>query len=136
VSIYLFIQEEKMKKKAKISLLITVVFAGLLMFAYSEVAAQQPPTDSTRIITCPGEGVIKMDLDANTGDLTDASWCDESDYNNGECDYWQPMTVHYTGVVCYDFTSSSPLCRELKNAELWYACGTGLTGLGNKYFTR
>ena len=100
-----------MTKKFITSLLITVVFAGFVLFADSQVAAE-PPTDAERIIRCPDAGeALRLVFDEG-GALTAAYWCATDD--SGECiSEWELLREATTAHIGN---------RQIVNNELIYWC--------------
>ena len=111
-----------MTKKFIMSLLVAAVLAGLVVFAYNQVAAQPPPTDAERIIKCTGANEA-LRLRFENGALAAAYYCTTDE--TGECDSEWIQLVQKTGHICTeDFLD----CRLIQGAELLYWCEGPLGG--------
>jgi hypothetical protein len=135
-----------MRKKFKVISLVTVVVAGLVLFESSQVGAQtQPPTDSTRIITCsaPSTETLRLLFDQTSGELVQVFWCDTNDSSCGIFpNDWTEIIPAYT-YICPDGSTPDPMtgllskCRLIQNTSLLYFCEGALGGcLGGKCFPK
>jgi hypothetical protein len=120
-----------MTKKLKICLLATVMVAGLVVFASTQVAAM-PPFASMIQLTCPNNEAMRLYFDQSIPPvLVAAEWCSAFDTVANDCSSsWETMWVG-TGYVCADADKTD--CRQIKNSELFYGCGSpALGGTGDK----
>lgn len=108
-----------MKKKIIISLLITVVSVGLILFAHNQVGADSVPTDTVRVFHCENGELGKFFFEG--GVLIRGQYCsDPSETNPTECEVdWEEMDLVPTPFICNGDKSD---CRAFEGAEFFVSC--------------
>jgi len=119
-----------MTRKFILTLLVMVVFAGLALFAPSQVGAQ--PSTTTDCLQCPNGDLGRTVFDAD-GNIVEAYWCEpgnvldaalcicDTDPSTGDS-LWIPLRVEMTLYACD--SSAKGDCRLVQNTSLGAACGS------------
>ena len=121
-----------MKKNFIVGLLVTVAFAGLVLFTYSQTEAQMP-VDTLRYLQCTNGDIGYAVLDPITGDITAAYYCPAASVTGpNQCSEWIQLTAK-TAYVCDDPIAKNH-CRLVIDSGFGAYCGTlGFVG-GHKFW--